>query len=131
MLKRAGKEMWICVDCDVGDYLAYVEGCDQIETPWKRNTNQFGFSVYGKSSVDLRLAWSLALPATFVSDLLLQKCMLTGAELRSVKDIHYRYELSTNGFGYFFFENRAKSQIYLIAIQLTAPLMNCNFSSRD
>lgn len=24
MLKRAGKEMWVCVDCEVGEYVAYV-----------------------------------------------------------------------------------------------------------
>lgn len=91
--------------------------------------NQFGLSVYGVGNAEISVVRNPNLPLTFVADQLLQRCNVSGQPLKSIKDIYYRYELSSNGFGYFYFENRAKKQIYLISIQLSAPLLNCNFSS--
>lgn len=54
--------------------------------------------------------------------------MNCGLDFIIISDIYYKYELDNGGFGYFYFENRAKHQIYYLAVELTEPMLNCKFS---
>ena len=102
--------------------------------------NNFGFSIYGPNPVEIFLeSWpnknpgpnQLRFPAsshTLLEEVLLHRCFSVGPEFSRVKDIFYKYELSSVGYGYFYFENRSDSQRYYIAIQVNEAMINCQFS---
>lgn len=129
MVKRNHKEVWLKAYCDEGEYIGFVENClTQIETPWKRCANEFGFSIYGPDDMPIRMNCKEAMDEDFIHKLLLQRCLQRGPEFEQVAEVRYRYELDNGGFGYFFFENKSPYQIYYVAIELSEPMLNCKFS---
>lgn len=70
-------------------------------------------------------------PEDLVQDLLLHRCLDRGPEFIIISEIYYKYELDNGGYGYFYFENRSKHQIYYIAVELTEAMLNCKFSTSE
>ncbi len=86
-------------------------------------------SVYGPSRVSISIGSTTEISPQLVEDMLFQKCLFRGPDYAQIKEVYYKYELNSCGFGYFYFENRSKSQIYMIVVQMTEPLVNCKFSN--
>lgn len=128
MVKRTQKEVWLKIECEPGDYVAYVKEINKVDTPWRRCANEFGFSIYGPEEVSLWLNTKSGVNREIIHDLLLQRCIQRGPEFAYISDICYKYELDNGGFGYFYFENRSASQIYYIIVDLMEPMLNCKFS---
>lgn len=122
MVKRAQKEMWFKSYLSVGNYLVYVL------TPWKRNVNEFTFSTYGPEQIPIALNTKFRPSPDFVMEAVRQKALADPTEYKSILEIHYKYELSSSGFGYFHFQNRSQKQNYYIAVQPSGKLVNCMFS---
>lgn len=86
-------------------------------------------SIYGPGKAGIALGNPAEVGNQFVEDALFQQCLFRGPDYGHVKEVAYKFELNSCGFGYFYFENRSKSQTFMIVVQLTEALLNCKFSS--
>ena len=112
---KADKEMWFKAPCQPGKYLAY------IMTPWKRNVNEFSFSVYGPAATNVSLVPKPEVPSTLLECLMLEKAKKDESSLKNFSgqgepNIFYKFESGSDSLGYFYFTNKSKDS------QLTATI---------
>lgn len=114
-ISKADKEMWFKAPCQPGKFLAY------IMTPWKRNVNEFSFSVYGPGNTHINLLQKSQVPSTLLECLMLEKAKKTSDGMKSFSpqgepNIFYKFETGSDSLGYFYFQNKSKDT------QLTATI---------
>lgn len=116
---RARDQTWVLANCPPGKYYAY------ITTPWRRETNTLGFSIYGPTIVD----FSAVDPANFGPDFI-QNMMLDCAR----KNRAPRKEFSQSGhpeisvlkyqsqgfdeISYYYFDNRSQTHHLKVTVSI-------------
>lgn len=114
-VSKSDKEMWFKANCEAGKYMAYVM------TPWKRNVNEFSFSVYGPDATTIDLVRKEQVPPALLDCIMIEKAKKSSSGLRSFEqqgesEILYKFESGSDSLGYFYFTNKTKST------QLTATI---------
>jgi hypothetical protein len=108
---------WFKAACQPGEYVAF------IETPWKRNVNRFGFSIYGPEQVNFEPADPSSFPGGFVENILMDKARKEPQQLKAYSaqgepDIKYRFETSLESFSYFYFSNKSQNTTLKATVQM-------------
>lgn len=115
---KQDKENWIEFQAQSGNYYVY------INTPWKSIVNEFSFSVYGPSTSDIKQIQPAELPQKFFSHLLISHAKAdkeTKLSTLSETQVFYKRWDDQTGLGYLYFENRDKS----LVADITVELANC------
>lgn len=90
--------------CEQGPCIAY------IFTPWRRNVNVLGFSIYGPKKIDQLIKLNTdSVPPNFVTQFMFDRVKVQNPPLTLVNGVEglYMYaERSITGIGYLYFENR-------------------------
>lgn len=122
MMKGCDKEEWFKATCEAGTYIAYVD------TPWKRNINEFTISSYGPETCDFSPA-PIAIPPTMISDCLsdlaeTDKNGFTWYREQNQPNIGYKFMHCKDGFGFFYFKNSSADTTLTASVELTT-LQGC------
>lgn len=93
-----------------------------MDTPWRRNVNQFTIASYGPGFVDFNISSSRA-PIDLLEKILCQKAKLQRDKLKYYHDqnepkIGYMFEHCNDGYGFFYFENNSDSTVLTVTINL-------------
>ena len=100
-----------------------MESNFQVDTPWKRNTNEFTISSYGPATCDFDPT-TIAIPPSMISDCLTdlaesdQKGFTWYREQNQPK-IGYKFMHCKDGFGFFYFKNSSSDTTLTASVELT------------
>lgn len=108
---------WFKATCQPGNYVAY------IETPWKRNVNQFGFTIYGPEQVNFEAVDPSSIPGGFQETIVKDKARKETQHLKNYAPqgepaISYRFETSAESFSYFYFSNKSPGTTLKATVQM-------------
>jgi len=102
-------------ECQPGEYVA------EIDTPWRRNVNEFTLSIYGPELVQLESMNPQNAGNSFNQDVWIEKSMREKNKLKNFgekgfPDIFYRVE--STGTPFYFFWNQSSSTTVNIKVEL-------------
>jgi len=100
----------------------------KVDTPWKRNINEFTISSYGPETCDFSPA-PIAIPPTMISDCLsdlaeTDKNGFTWYREQNQPNIGYKFMHCKDGFGFFYFKNSSADTTLTASVELTT-LQGC------
>lgn len=104
-----------------------------METPWRRNVNQFTIASYGPGFIDFKISPSRA-PNDLVEKILIHKAKMDKGKMQYYNDqnepkIGYLFEHCNDGFGYFYFENGSENTILTATVNLI-KLLGCKLRKK-
>ena len=114
---KQDKENWICDDCEIGEYFAY------ITTPWNSRVDEFSYSVYGPAVTNIEQISREKLPHQFFQKIFSEHARIDKSEKMSKLSTHETYYKrwdDRSGLGYIYFKNNEKSK----EIDITVEMMN-------
>ena len=118
---KADQQIWFKANCRPGQYIAY------IETPWKRNVNQFTFGIYSPELITFSSSDPGSVADNFVQKMLMDKAKKDTSMLKSyanngAPEIRYRFETSSDSYSYFYFNNQSSDTTLKATVQLVDSL---------
>lgn len=119
-IQAADWHTWCKADCFVGKTY-YVS----IFTPWKSCSKQISFYTYGKEEIQLQKTDKSKMDFVHLTDVFREKAYsnpdegFTTFEDSGQPNIHYKFEDTELGFGYFYFENNTETTQMTVTVKTT------------
>ena len=114
---KVDKENWDDCECEAGEYYAI------INTPWRSQSREFSFSVYGPGLTDLERIRADELPDNFISNVFKSKAQqdlpTKGTDFSHRQHPNIKYVSGErNGWAYFYCENKEDDVVFNMTLKL-------------